>query len=68
MVGFFRIFQRLKQCLNVHDCNICKERGKIATALARVSTFHNFTGPRVRGALGRGAKRGPGVGGQPRVL
>lgn len=45
-MGFFCIFQRLKQCLNVHDCDTCEERGEIATALARVTTFHNFTRPK----------------------
>lgn len=42
----FRIFQRLKRVPNVHDYNICEERGEIATALARVTTFHNFTRPK----------------------
>lgn len=67
-MGFFRIFQRLKQCLNVHDCNICEERGEIATALARVSTFHNFTRPKgawrpwtwgQEGSWCRGSAKGP---------
>lgn len=42
----FHIFQRLKHVPNVHDYNICEERGEIVTALARVTTFHNFTRPK----------------------